>query len=202
MLWESKSLPEYNAGLLIQPADTGSPPLRETMEAQQHTAVKKHRGPRSPTKASARRWWNGEMQFASIFLSLLLPLISIKGCWMSTGERRKWPLSKISTFTERKQANLPPSHTIQTYDNIFYEMILSLEHKRSMDKQPPRAFFLSFPNGLGAPEQLRPLCLFSQSKISLSSCLNPAEMLHPDSNTSLQLLHSIIPCLPPFSPLL
>lgn len=203
MLWESKSPPEYNAGLLIQPADTGSPPLRETMEAQQHTGVKKHRGPRSPQRHRRGGDGNGEMQFASIFLSLLFPLISIKGCWMSTGERRKWPLSGISTLTERKQPNLPRSHTIQTYDDVFYGTILSLEHKRSMDKQPPQAFFfLSFPNGLGAPEQLRPLCLFSQSKISLSSCLNPAEMLHPDSNTSLQLLHSIIPCLPPFSPLL
>lgn len=38
--------PEYNAELLIQPADTGSPPLRETMEAQQRTGAKTHRGPR------------------------------------------------------------------------------------------------------------------------------------------------------------
>lgn len=44
--FESLNLPpKYNAGLLIQPADTGSPPLRETMEAQQHTRAKKHRGP-------------------------------------------------------------------------------------------------------------------------------------------------------------
>lgn len=192
------------------------------MEAQQRTGAKTHRGPR-PHKGIGEkakgmavmgvggRWgWRWGMQFASIFLSLLLPLMSIKGCWMSNSKRRKLPLSKISSFAERKEAGPPLSLTIQTHDSFFlfffYQMISSLKHKRNMDKQPPRAFFffffLSFPNGLGAPEQLRPLCLFSQSKISLSSCLNPAETLHPDSNTSLQLLHSIIPCLPPFSPLL
>lgn len=120
----------------------------------------------------------------------------------------KLDFSAESCFYHPKRQRI---RVFQTPGDDFFLRGAVSQHKRGIwISGPPLSlplalfFFrhLSFPNGLRAPEQLRPLCLLSQSKISLSSCLNPAETLHPDSNTSPQLLHSIIPCLPPFSLLL
>lgn len=104
MLWESKSPPEYNAGLLIQPTDTGSPPLRETMEgttttnpseeatggtapAQRHPEQTQRRGGGVEKNAIRRR-----------FPSLLLLLISIKGCWMSAAP---WDAGEVTILTKK-----------------------------------------------------------------------------------------------------
>lgn len=233
MLWESKSPPEYNAGLLIQPTDTGSPPLRETMEGTTTTNPSEEAtGGTAPAQRhpeqTQRRGGVEKNAIRRCFPSLLLLLISIKGCWMSAAA---WNAGKVSDHSPKKISSSPFSrrgnksslpdgfyHTKwQQHGRLFFfffkddfEEGAVSQHKRGMDKthtpsnhhHHPFFCHLSFPNGLGAPEQLRPLCLLSQSKISLSSCLNPAETLHPDSNTSPQLLHSIIPCLPPFSLLL
>lgn len=114
MLWEPKSPLSTMQGCWYNQQTQGHLPSGRQWR---HNNIPEWRstGDHVSTKASARRRWNGEMQFASIFLSLLFLLISIKGCWMFTVEERKWPLSKISTFTEWKELNLTLSHTMQTY---------------------------------------------------------------------------------------
>lgn len=129
MLWESKSPPEYNAGLLIQPTDTGSPPLRETMEAQQQTGVRKHRGlwRHKGIEGKAKR---GEIKrerknaTCRRFPSWLLLLISVKGCWMSAEESDHSPrVSSFLNITSKKIRLRGKSASMGVNDNMWKHLI-------------------------------------------------------------------------------